>query len=141
MVFGSGKTGALITRELGKPGPLARAMQSQWRMKTKKSLGKVIGFVMAGAFLVPLVGQTFAQESASMAESSVVSGRVTATSGDSLVVDGNAITVSGSTAIIKDGAAIKLNEVKAGDEVRVTVAKSAEGALQALSIEVLKAEN
>lgn len=144
--FSDEKTRVLITNGLGKPAAVARGLQFQWRMKTNtKSLGKVFSFVIAGVCLAPLAGLAAGADASAVsseavkAESSVVTGRVTATSDNSLTVNGDVIAVSGATAFIKEAAAIGLRDVKAGDDVRIAVTKNADGTLQALSVEVVKA--
>ena len=82
------KSGMLMTSGLEKPAGVACGLQIPWCMKTHiKSLGKAVGFVLAGALVAPLVGQAAALETATVAvdgvgsESSVVSGRVSAKGG------------------------------------------------------------
>jgi len=70
-----------------------------------------------------------------------LSGAVTAKTETSLTVGDTVVMITDATSIKKDGQAIKLADVRVGDHVKVTAAKSDSDVLTANSIEVLPASS
>lgn len=65
----------------------------------------------------------------------VVTGRVDAKSDTSLHVNGQVVLLDDSTTYVRNGAPAKLDDIKTGDEVRVTVAVGAAGSRVAAKVE------
>jgi len=116
-------------------------------MKTKNTLNKsLLGFVIIGALSVPLAAvpalplQPRADSIMVADGDEVVSGRVAAKSATALIVDGRSLLLTSETRFVKSGRMVTLDDVNAGDEVRVSTTPGADGSLLAVSVEVLASD-
>src|ERR1043166_5770264 len=66
-----------------------------------------------------------------------VQGKVSAKTDSTLTVDGKVIATTAATAVMKDGKPITTTDVHVGDKVKVAASKTADGSLQAVTVEVL----
>jgi hypothetical protein len=66
-----------------------------------------------------------------------IRGKVSAKSDSSFTVDGKSIATTPGTSFTKQGKAITFADVQVGMMVKVTASSAADGALQAVSVEVL----
>lgn len=108
-------------------------------MKTHALKTTVLSFITASALMSPIVvGAKDANPAANAAPTASagksVSGKVGDKGANSLTIDGTKYMVSDSTTFTKGGLPIKIDDVKVGDQVRVTLAD--ENGTQATAIEV-----
>jgi hypothetical protein len=113
-------------------------------MKNNPYLGnKLLAFTLiAGALTMPgtfPVALAALPDTVVTVESGTIAGRVSAKTATSLQVEGSTLLVTASTAYSKEGSAISLSDINAGDEVRVVTMAGAEGSVLAVTVEVTKA--
>ena len=100
----------------------------------------VRSFIIASALVAPLALSAAPQEKPSstptaVADARTVTGKITAKSDTSLSIGDTKISLTTTTNFTKGGAAIKLEDINVGDQVRVTT--SAGDPLQAVAVEVV----
>lgn len=105
----------------------------------------MLGLIGAAVLMIPVIVKAqadnpMAPPSADESQSQV-SGQVTEKSDGLLTIDAKTtIGLNDSTAFIRDGQAIKLDDIKVGDRVRVTTTQGMGGDLLASQVEVIASE-
>lgn len=109
------------------------------KIQTLKTI--IVGMVLASAGATPAIVRaepSFKAGAANVAAESgkTLNGIITEKSEDGITVAGQVLLVNSATAITKEGEKAKADDLKVGDRVKVITAKTTDGKVVALSIEV-----